>query len=50
MIYRRPEEHPKVSKAELAYIKSDLEIPGKKVPWLELLRYRGTWAFVTGRS
>jgi MFS transporter, ACS family, aldohexuronate transporter len=48
MIYRRPEEHPKVSKAELAYIKSDLEIPGKKVPWLELLRYRGTWAFVTG--
>ncbi len=46
--YRPPEEHPKLSSAELAYIKSDLEIPGKKVPWLELLRYRGTWAFVIG--
>jgi MFS transporter, ACS family, hexuronate transporter len=47
-MYRRPEENPRVSPAELAYIKRDPEIPGKKVPWLELLAYRGTWAFVIG--
>ncbi|MBV8401157.1 MAG: MFS transporter [Acetobacteraceae bacterium] len=47
-MYRQPEEHPKLSAEELAYIKHDPEIPTKKVPWLQLLRYRGTWAFVVG--
>jgi ACS family hexuronate transporter-like MFS transporter len=47
-LYSAPEDHPKLSSAELSYIKSDPDIPSKKVPWLELLRYRGTWAFVIG--
>jgi ACS family hexuronate transporter-like MFS transporter len=38
-MYRAPEEHPKVSAAELAYIHSDPEVPTKKVPWAQLLRY-----------
>lgn len=48
-IYRRPSEHPKLSAAELAYIESDPPDPAAKVPWLELLRFRQTWAFVTGK-
>jgi ACS family hexuronate transporter-like MFS transporter len=46
--FRHPEENPRLSRAELAYIRSEPEIPNKHVPWLQLLRYRGTWAFVVG--
>lgn len=46
LMYRRPEEHPKVSQAELAYIKSDPEVPARKIPWIELLRYPGTWVYL----
>ena len=48
VLYRPPEEHPKVSPAELAYIKSDPEIPIQKIPWIELLRYPGTWVYLVG--
>ena len=45
---RRPENHPRVSAAELAYIRKDPpESPGK-IPWLELLRHRQVWAFTLG--
>jgi len=44
-VYRKPEEHPYCSAEELAYIKSDREVPAAKVPWLRLLAYRQTWAF-----
>ena len=44
--YQKPEEHPKLSKAELAYINSDSEEETKeKIPWLKLLPKRETWAF-----
>jgi len=44
--YQKPEEHPKLSKKELAYINSDSteENPGK-IPWIKLLPKRETWAF-----
>ncbi len=48
-IYRRPSEHPKLSALELATIESDPPDPAAKVPWLELLRFRQTWAFVAGK-
>jgi MFS transporter, ACS family, hexuronate transporter len=48
-IYRRPQEHPKLSPAELAYIESDLPDPRAKIRWLELLPYRQTQAFVIGK-
>src|SRR4051794_292505 len=48
LFYRSPEENPRLSRDELAYIRSDPEIPTKKIPWLQLLGYRGTWAFVVG--
>jgi len=48
LFYRSPEKHPRLSPAELAYIRSDPPDPVVKVPWLSLLRYRQVWAFVVG--
>jgi len=47
--YRRPEEEPRVSPAELSYIRSD---PGESVvplKWAELYGFRQTWAFALGK-
>jgi ACS family hexuronate transporter-like MFS transporter len=49
IIYRSPEEHPKVSAGELAYIQSDPVEPSQKVSWIRLLSYRQTWAFVLAK-
>lgn len=40
--------HPRVSEEERAYILVDPPDPEVKISWLSLLRYRQTWAFVTG--
>jgi ACS family hexuronate transporter-like MFS transporter len=48
-IYRRPQEHPRLSPAELAYIESDPPDPTVKIRWLELLPFRQTWAFAIGK-
>jgi ACS family hexuronate transporter-like MFS transporter len=48
-IYRKPEEHARCTKAELAYIQADpIPVP-QKVPWLGLLGYRQTWSFALGK-
>ena len=47
--YRRPEEHPKLSKAELAHIQSDPAEPTTKIPWARLFPHRQTWAFAIGK-
>jgi ACS family hexuronate transporter-like MFS transporter len=46
-IYRRPEIHPSVTPAELAYIESDSrsETATEKLPWSKVLPLRETWAF-----
>jgi ACS family hexuronate transporter-like MFS transporter len=49
MLYRRPEEHPSLSAAELAYIKSDPAEPTVKIPWAHLWPHRQTWAFSLGK-
>ncbi len=46
--YSDPAKNPRVSPAELAFIRSDPPDPAGKVGWLELLRHRQTWAFVSG--
>ena len=44
--YRKPEVHPKLSVAELAYINSDSdEETSEKIPWIRLFPKRETWAF-----
>jgi ACS family hexuronate transporter-like MFS transporter len=48
VMYRAPEEHPKVGAAERAYIHSDPEVPMKHIPWAQLLRYPGTWTYIVG--
>src|SRR5437764_4514821 len=48
-IYRRPEEHPRLSKAELNYIRSDPPESTAKVSWARLLTHRQTWAFAIGK-
>jgi ACS family hexuronate transporter-like MFS transporter len=48
-LYRKPEEHPRVSPAELAHIHSDPVEPITPVPWIRLLGYRQAWAFAVGK-
>jgi MFS transporter, ACS family, hexuronate transporter len=48
-IYRRPEEHPRCSPAELQYIRGDQEKSHGKIPWARLLPHRQTWAFAVGK-
>jgi ACS family hexuronate transporter-like MFS transporter len=49
VIYRKPSEHPKVSRAELEYISSGLTEPTGKISWGSLIPLRQTWAFVAGK-
>lgn len=49
LLYRRPEEHPSLSKAELEYIQSDPPDSIVNVPWGRLLPLRQTWAFSIGK-
>jgi ACS family hexuronate transporter-like MFS transporter len=49
VIYRKPEDHPRLSKEELAYIQSDPVEPAVKIPWKRLFPHRQTWAFATGK-
>jgi ACS family hexuronate transporter-like MFS transporter len=49
ILYHPPEEHPRVSKSELALILSD---PGEKiqrVPWSHVLPCKETWAFAVAK-
>ena len=48
-LYRKPDEHPRLSKAELDYIRSDPSEPPGKIKWLSLLSYRQTWTFMLGK-
>src|ERR671913_1701214 len=47
-LYHRPEDHPRLSPAELAHIRSDPADPAVQIPWGKLLAYRQTWAFMAG--
>jgi ACS family hexuronate transporter-like MFS transporter len=49
LIYRKPDEHPRVSKAELAYIRCDPSEPITKISWSALLQHRQAWTFVVGK-
>jgi ACS family hexuronate transporter-like MFS transporter len=49
LLYRKPEVHPRVSKAELTYILADRPVAAAKIRWRRLISYRQTWAFVIGK-
>ncbi len=55
MLYRKPEEHPRLSTAELQHIQprhateSAESITGPPVRWLKLLKFKQTWGILLGR-
>lgn len=49
LLYKRPEEHPRLSKSELDYIQSDPPEPAVRIPWRRLFPHRQTWAFAVGK-
>ncbi len=48
-VYRPPEEHPRLSTTELAYIRSDPIEPTAPIAWATLFPHRQTWAFALGK-
>ena len=48
-LYKRPEEHSRVSEAELKYIQCDRVEPRQRIRWTSLLPHRQTWAYVAGK-
>src|SRR5437660_7890286 len=48
-MYRKPEDHSWVSKAELLYIRSDPQEAGRKIKWARLVQLPQTWAFALGK-
>jgi len=49
LLYQKPEDHARCSKAELQYILGDVPQPVEKIRWLSLLPYRQTWAYGLGK-
>jgi MFS transporter, ACS family, aldohexuronate transporter len=47
--YQPPARHARLSAAELQYIRSDPPDPVVRIPWLSLVPYRQTWAFVIAK-
>jgi len=49
--YKLPEEHPRVTPEELAFIRSDAPDAGgeSKIPWVSLLSYPQTWSFIVAK-
>jgi MFS transporter, ACS family, hexuronate transporter len=51
-VYQKPAAKEKLTKAEFDYIHSDIDEQQEskeKVPWIQLLSYRQTWAFFIGK-
>jgi MFS transporter, ACS family, hexuronate transporter len=49
VIYRLPEDHPRVGAVELAHIRSDGEPEATTIRWTRLLTVKETWAFALGK-
>lgn len=49
LIYRSPQEHPKLSPQELAYITADHEPETKPAGWFTVIRHRQAWAFICAK-
>jgi ACS family hexuronate transporter-like MFS transporter len=49
LIYKNPEQHKRLSPAELAYIQSDPIETAAQTPWRKLFPHRQLWAFALGK-
>lgn len=53
IFYEIPEKQRRITLGEMEYIKSDTDEAQesiKPIPWLQLLKYRQTWLFFTGKA
>ena len=49
-LFRQPDDHPKVTEQELAYIRQDGEDPGgEPLKWRDAIRHRQAWYFICGK-
>jgi MFS transporter, ACS family, hexuronate transporter len=48
--YRAPDDQPRLTRAELAYIRSDPNPPQGELSWWRLFQYRQTWAFLLAKG
>ena len=48
-MYRRPEQHRRVSPAELAFIRSDPPETSAPISWVNLMRFRQSWAYAIAK-
>ena len=49
VLYEKPEHHKRLKKPELDYILSDPAETSVKIPWLQLIKYKQTWAFAIAK-
>ncbi|MBA3481792.1 MAG: MFS transporter [Pirellulales bacterium] len=49
-IYRRPQEHPWLSRDEVAFIERDPPDPPQRIAWRQLLGYHQVWAFAIAKA
>ena len=49
LIYRAPDDHAKVTPAELAWIRQDPQDPAEPIGWGKILLMRETWAYALGK-
>ena len=49
LLYRKPEEHARVSRQELEYIIADRPPALPRTKWIKIIPHRQTWAFVLGK-
>ena len=49
LLYRKPEEHPYCSNAELEFIKGEASALERKIQWSQLIPHKQTWAIAAGK-
>lgn len=49
VLYRRPDDHSKVTPEELAYIRQDPADPVEPIGWGKLITVKETWAYAIGK-
>jgi ACS family hexuronate transporter-like MFS transporter len=49
-LYKKPEDHPRVNREELALIRGDAIEPTVKIPWSRLFPHRQTWAVAVAKG
>jgi ACS family hexuronate transporter-like MFS transporter len=49
LLYRKPQDHPRCTQSERAYIEHDSQSSSGKIHWAQLLAHKQTWAIAAGK-